>query len=128
MKGDRVLCGARNISSTRVHNDTIPTPYALAFTASILHGQQGTVAGRIDTAMEAGVVQPMPFVNVAIAGTTTGATTDFDGAFRFNVDPGSHVIQAVGLVGYEPMERTVAVSAGKTTELGLELKAIAGWK
>ncbi|MBL0127214.1 MAG: carboxypeptidase-like regulatory domain-containing protein [Flavobacteriales bacterium] len=95
----------------------------LAFTASFLHGQQGTVAGRI-TAIEAGVVQPMPFVNVAIAGTTTGATTDFDGVFRFNVDPGTHVI-TVSFVGYEPTERTVAVSAGKTTELGLELKALA---
>ena len=85
--------------------------------------QRGTVSGTI-TAVEAGKVQPMPFVNVAIIGTTTGGTTDLDGKFSFVADPGTHVLQ-VSFVGYEPVERTVIVTAGQITRTDLELKALA---
>ena len=83
--------------------------------------QKGTIAGTI-TALEAGVVQPLPFVNVAIKGTTTGATTDLDGRFSFPAEAGTHVL-VVSFVGYEPVERTIAVIAGQTTSADLELKA-----
>ncbi len=33
----------------------------------------------------------MPFVNVVIKGTTTGASTDLDGKFSFIADPGNYV-------------------------------------
>lgn len=83
--------------------------------------QKGTIQGTI-TAQEAGRVQPLPFVNVVIKGTTTGATTDLDGRFSFAADPGSHVLQ-VSFVGYEPVERMVNVTAGGTAKADIELKA-----
>lgn len=82
--------------------------------------QKGTVSGTI-TAPEAGKVQPMPFVNVAIKGTTTGATTDLDGKYSFQADPGDHIL-LVSFVGYEPVERIIKVVAGQTVTANIELK------
>ncbi|MBK8499802.1 MAG: carboxypeptidase-like regulatory domain-containing protein [Flavobacteriales bacterium] len=83
--------------------------------------QKGTVAGVV-TAEEGGKVQPMPFVNVLIKGTTTGGTTDLDGRFGFTAEPGTHTL-LVSFVGYEPVERSIAVSAGQTTRADVQLLA-----
>src|SRR5689334_3679738 len=80
--------------------------------------QKGSITGTI-TAYEAGQVQPMPFVNVAIKGTTIGGTTDLDGKFTFPADAGTHVL-AVSFVGYEPQELTVNVIAGQATQANVE--------
>lgn len=90
-------------------------------TALSLHAQKGTVTGVV-TAPEAGKVQPMPFVNVVIKGTTNGGTTDLDGRFSFQTDPGDHIL-LVSFVGYEPMERPVKVVAGQTVKVDMELKS-----
>lgn len=92
---------------------------ALSF-ASFALAQKGTVAGTI-TANEAGAIQPMPFVNVVIKGTTTGATTDLDGKFSFSVDAGSHIL-LVSFVGYEATERPITVTADARTLADVELK------
>ena len=99
------------------------TLYAFLFlTLSITaFAQTGTVAGTI-TAMEAGAVQPMPFVNVLLKGTTTGGTTDLDGHFSFTAEPGSHTL-LVSFVGYEATERTIDVVADRTSKVDLELKS-----
>ncbi len=61
--------------------------FALAFLGSLIaHAQKGIVTGTI-TSPEAGRVQPMPFVNVLLKGTTAGATTDLDGRFSFEAEP-----------------------------------------
>lgn len=83
--------------------------------------QKGTIQGTI-TALEAGKVQPLPFVNVVIKGTATGATTDLDGRYSFSADPGTHVLQ-VSFVGYEPMERAITLASGATVKAEFELKA-----
>jgi len=85
--------------------------------------QKGTVSGTV-TAPEDGRTQPMPFVNVALKGTTTGATTDLDGKFSFQADPGQYVL-VVSFVGYEPVERPISVAAGLTVRADLELKSTA---
>ncbi len=85
--------------------------------------QKGTMVGTI-TATEAGRVQPMPFVNVVIKGTTIGATTDLDGKYRFDVDPGDHFIQ-ISFVGYEPEERPIRVYTNETTRTDVELQSSA---
>ncbi|MFN3874513.1 MAG: carboxypeptidase-like regulatory domain-containing protein [Flavobacteriales bacterium] len=85
-----------------------------------LLGQKGTVSGTI-TAAEGGKAQPMPFVNVALKGTSTGATTDLDGRYSFTADPGSYTL-VVSFVGYEPVERAITVSAGQTSRADVELK------
>lgn len=83
--------------------------------------QKGTISGSI-TGSEAGKVQPMPFVNVAIKGTTVGSTTDLDGKFSFEATPGNHIL-VVSFVGFEPVERTVQVLAGQTARTNIELKS-----
>lgn len=94
--------------------------FVLGLSAS---AQKGTVAGTI-TAPEAGKVQPMPFVNVALKGTTVGATTDLDGKFSFQAEPGDYVL-VVSFVGYEPVERPVTVVADRTVKVDVELKTLA---
>ena len=91
-----------------------------AFLSFSLLGQKGTVSGTITT-VEGGKLQPMPFVNVLLKGTSTGATTDLDGKYSFQTDPGAYTLQ-VSFVGFEPTERAITVSAGATTRADLELK------
>ncbi len=94
--------------------------FILALLALSTFAQKGTISGTI-TAPEAGKVQPMPFVNVVIKGTNTGATTDLDGRFSFLAEPGDHVLQ-VSFVGFEPMERPVTVVADAIATVDLELR------
>lgn len=82
--------------------------------------QKGTVAGTI-TANEGGKVQPMPFVNVLLKGTSTGGTTDLDGKFSFTADPGTYTL-LVSFVGYEPTEKPIVVTADQRTLADVELK------
>jgi hypothetical protein len=83
--------------------------------------QKGTVAGTIN-APEAGKVQPMPFVNVLLKGTTTGATTDLDGRYSFDAEPGTYIL-LVSFVGYEPVEKEVVVTSGTRTMVDVQLLA-----
>lgn len=84
-----------------------------------LSAQKGTITGVI-TADEGGREQPMPFVNVVLKGTTTGATTDLDGRYSFQADAGLHTL-LVSFVGYEPVERPVTVEAGRTVQMPVKL-------
>ncbi|MBK9147006.1 MAG: carboxypeptidase-like regulatory domain-containing protein [Flavobacteriales bacterium] len=95
---------------------------SIALSFSLL-AQKGTVAGTITT-NEGGKLQPMPFVNVVLKGTTTGATTDLDGRFSFQAEPGTHVLQ-VSFVGYESAERAITVAAGGTVRADMDLKGLA---
>jgi len=89
-------------------------------TATLAHGQNATITGTV-TARENGAVEPQPFANVVIKGSTTGASTDLDGNFRFQVAPGTHTV-VVSLVGYVNQERTVTLGAGQSIALDFELK------
>ncbi|MBL7964787.1 MAG: carboxypeptidase-like regulatory domain-containing protein [Flavobacteriales bacterium] len=97
--------------------------FSLLLTSLFALAQKGTITGTI-TGQEGGKLQPMPFVNVVIQGTTTGATTDLDGRFSFQAEPGAHVL-LVSFVGFEPVERNVTVTAGQTTTVNVELKSLA---
>lgn len=88
--------------------------------AIISAAQKGTVAGTI-TSNDAGAIQPMPFVNVLVKGTTIGATTDLDGRFSFAVEPGQHTL-LVRSVGYEPQERSLLVTADARTLADVEMR------
>jgi len=85
-----------------------------------LFAQKGTVTGTV-TADEAGRIQPMPFVNVALKGTGVSANTDLDGKFTMAAEPGSYIL-VVSFVGYEPSERAVAITSGERTIADVELK------
>ncbi|MFT3884870.1 MAG: TonB-dependent receptor [Flavobacteriales bacterium] len=81
--------------------------------------QRGTITGTV-TAMEGGSMQPQPFANVVIKGTTTGASTDLDGRYTFQVDPGNYTV-VTSMVGYPPTERTVTVAPGATVVADIKL-------
>ena len=53
--------------------------------------QKGTIRG---TVIEEETGEPLFSVTVIIAGTSTGAVTDFDGHFSFQVDPGVYDLRA----------------------------------
>lgn len=88
--------------------------------ATTVLGQKATITGTV-RAKENGTSEPQPFTNVVIKGSTTGASTDLDGNYRFQVEPGTHTV-VVSLVGYVNQERTVTLAAGETATIDFELK------
>lgn len=96
------------------------TTLLLLFSISAF-SQKGNITGTI-IGQDGGNLVTMPFVNVVIKGTTTGGTTDLDGNFSIMAEPGEHVLQ-VSSIGFEPMERSVQVTAGGTTKVEFELKS-----
>ncbi len=83
--------------------------------------QKGTVSGTIST-VEAGKVQPLPFVNVALKGTSIGGTTDLNGRFSFAAEPGAHTV-IVSFVGFAPAEKAISVGPGLQTMVDLVLSS-----
>ncbi len=89
-------------------------------TATVAFGQNATITGTV-SALENGRVEPQPFANVVVKGSTTGASTDLDGHYRFQVTPGTHTV-VVSLVGYVNQERTVTLAAGESIAIDFTLK------
>lgn len=85
----------------------------------LLQAQRGTITGTV-TALENGKVEPQPFANVVIKGTTTGASTDLDGKYLFKVDPGTYTVVTT-MVGYPAVEKAVSVVADQTVTVDLQL-------
>ncbi len=57
---------------------------------------------------------------VVVDGTSTGASTDIAGAYRFDLAPGTYTLRA-SYIGYEPTTREVVVRAGVPTEANFAL-------
>ncbi|MBA3900148.1 MAG: carboxypeptidase-like regulatory domain-containing protein, partial [Bacteroidetes bacterium] len=75
--------------------------------------QTGTIKGKV-TEKENGKIIPVPFANVFIAGSSTGATTDLDGNYSFNVSPGNYKIVTT-YVGFVPdTANNITITAGNT--------------
>jgi len=67
--------------------------------------------------------QPLPFADVYLKGTTTGASTDMDGKFLIqNIKVGQKII-IISFIGYETKEITVLIEEEKTTVLNEVLGA-----
>ncbi len=79
-----------------------------------------TITGRV-TDSQTG--EPLPGVNIIIQGTSTGTSTDADGAFRLNVDD-TDITLFVTYIGYHQKE--VEVSGRSNIEIVLESAVIAG--
>jgi TonB-linked SusC/RagA family outer membrane protein len=92
----------------------------LATTAVFAHAQQtGTVTGRVT---RVGTAEPVPGVQVQIAGTERGALTDAQGRFVITgVPAGSHTVRAQ-LLGHGTVERTVTLAAGGTVQATFEIR------
>ena len=85
--------------------------------------QKGTVSGTLtDKDMNN---EPLPFANVQIKGTTIGTTTDENGKYVLNVEPGNHIVQ-LSFLGYETIEVPVTIKENQTVTVNRALTAGGG--
>ncbi len=64
---------------------------------------------------------PVAFANVSVPNTSFGATTDFDGLFKFNLPAGNYDIVA-SFVGYTPETKRVQLKPGDNLTIDFTLK------
>ncbi|WP_196886930.1 TonB-dependent receptor [Aureivirga sp. CE67] len=60
--------------------------------------------------------EPMAFADVTIQGTTIGSSTDIDGHYTLQVDPGTYTV-VFSFMGYETIKESVSISAGETKRI-----------
>lgn len=70
--------------------------------------------------------QALPFANVMLKGTNTGANTDLDGKYSIVVVPGNYIVQ-FSFVGYESVDVPVTVISNETVTVNQALGS-AGYK
>ncbi len=92
----------------------------LLYSESLFGGTTGKIAGRVTDA-ETG--EPLPAVNVIVAGTNRGAATDINGYYTIlNMPPGKYTLKA-SYIGYAPYQVTdVVVQIDLTTTINMQLK------
>ncbi len=64
----------------------------------------------------------LPFVNIAIKGSTIGASTDISGHYLLTNLPEGDFTLIISGIGYKQQQRQVSVVPGKTQELNFELE------
>ncbi|MEZ4796803.1 MAG: TonB-dependent receptor [Flavobacteriaceae bacterium] len=90
----------------------------LLLTLSYAKAQTGSISGTI---IDGEFVEPMAFANVLVKGTTIGTTSDFDGKYQLDLEPGTYTI-VFSFVGYTTQEISdVVVKAGEVTPLDVTL-------
>ena len=87
--------------------------------ASLTYAQTGSVKGTLtDKQMNN---EPLPFANVIIKDSSRGTTSDFDGIYTIDdLAPGTYVVE-FSFVGYQTIEKTIAISANQIVTLDLSL-------
>lgn len=86
---------------------------------NIANAQSGILAGNVIDGDYNN--EPMAFANILIKGTTTGTTSDFDGKYQLDLDPGTYTV-IFSFVGYETKEISgVIINSGQTTDLDISL-------
>jgi len=95
--------------------------FLLLLSAEVCFGQSGKIKGTVFD-KETGDV--LPFTNVIIVGTTTGAASDINGNYLIlNVSPGEYEIKA-SIIGYQSsIVKNVRVSSDLTTTLNFVLSS-----
>jgi TonB-linked SusC/RagA family outer membrane protein len=85
----------------------------LAFIVQVTFAQERTISGTVvdETNM------PLPGATVLIKGTTTGASTDFDGKYSISANTGD--VLTFSYVGYS--EKTIVLGNNNTVDISLEL-------
>lgn len=92
------------------------------FLAQWCFAQTGTISGKI---MDGEFNDVLPFANVTIKGTTTGATSDFEGAYSLDVTPGTYTV-SFSFLGYTTQEVTgVVVGENQTISVNATLQPAA---
>ncbi|MCB2208895.1 MAG: TonB-dependent receptor [Bacteroidetes bacterium] len=76
----------------------------LSFLSSVLLANNGAIKGKI---ADETTGEPLPYVNVVLAGTNIGATTDINGTFIINdIEEGNYKIKA-SFIGYTEFESDI---------------------
>ncbi len=91
---------------------------SFAFVASSLMAQMGTITGKV---IEAESGFEVIGGNVVIQGTTTGASTDLDGVYSFQVEPGTYTIEC-SYIGFDnTLVKDVIIKANEVTTIDIQL-------
>jgi TonB-dependent receptor len=89
------------------------------FCFGFTQAQKGKVAGNL---IDGEFVEPLAFGNVLVKGTTTGTTSDFDGKYELELDPGTYTL-VFSFVGYNTQEIVdVVIKPGEVTTLDVTLE------
>jgi len=90
----------------------------MLLTFGFTSAQTGTLAGNI---IDGEFIEPMAFANVLVKGTTIGATSDFDGKYQLELEPGTYTI-VFSFVGYTTQEISdVVIKEDEVTPLDVTL-------
>ena len=102
-----------------MHKNNYSLLFFLFISIGILNAQKGTLAGNV---IDGEFVEPMAFANILVKGTTTGTTSDFDGKYELELDPGTYTI-IFSFVGYNTQEITdIVIKTGEVTPLDVTLE------
>ncbi len=88
----------------------------LIFCCSTAYAQQGQVKGTLNIEKGDGSLEPAPFANIIIAGTSQGSSTDVDGSYLLDAPAGMQRL-VVSYVGYDNDTLAVNVIADETVSL-----------
>jgi outer membrane receptor protein involved in Fe transport len=93
----------------------------LTFISVCFAGSTGKLAGRVT---DKSTNEPLPFVNIVIVGTTTGAATDVDGYYTIlNLQPGTYSVKA-SAIGYNSvLTENVKIQIDFTTKIDFALSS-----
>ncbi len=94
--------------------------FSIFFSCMSLAQTKGTISGTI-TDKEA-KNSPLPFANVVVKNTAIAVTTNENGVFTINIEPGNYTLQ-LSFIGYENLDVPVIVKAGETTTINKALGA-----
>ena len=97
--------------------------FLFAFLLSLIgYTQTGKISGKLT---DGTFLDPVPFANIQLKGTSEGTSTDFDGIYSFELAPGTYSL-IFSYVGYDTVEISeVEVLAGKTTQIDVVLNEVA---
>lgn len=96
--------------------------FFIILSSCLSFGQTGTLTGKI---LDGDFNDVLSFANVAVKDTNYGASTDFDGKYSINMEPGTYTV-VYSFVGYSTKEITdVVIKAGEVTIVDVTLNASA---
>lgn len=90
----------------------------LTFVCAV-HAQNGIVKGRV---VELVNNEPVPFATIIVEGTTIGTSTDLEGNYSLNVEPGIYAFRVSFLGFQDEVVSEIEVNSARPTTLNFKLK------
>ena len=90
----------------------------LIFYSTILLSQSGKITGLVT---DGEYDEPMAFANVIVKGSTIGTTSDFDGKYSLDLEPGKYTL-TFSFIGYQTIEVSeVLIKSDKVEQIDITL-------